>query len=69
MSAGTFNHDLRVQHRRRPAAPRVDEHQSDSEVDIAAGSGDLVTAIQELLSRMPNDLYQAFRVAITGEER
>lgn len=63
-----FKHGLRFVHDRTELAVMFGRHTADSEVDISASSNDLTEACRELLSRMPLDVYQAFKDAINHME-
>jgi hypothetical protein len=59
-------HDLRLTHSRQSQTFVFGVTNADSEIDISTNSDDLTEAFRELLSRMPTDLYQALKDAMSG---
>lgn len=60
-----FHHDIHLAHTRHPLTSPVGAlGEASSSVSISVDSTDLVEAMQELLSRMPNDLYAALKQAL-----
>ena len=59
-----FNHTIWIRHDRNSMTDTLGDHPSESEVEITSNSSDLTEAVREALSRMPNDLYAAFKEAM-----
>jgi len=59
-----FKHTIRLMHDREPLTSRLDKADSDSDIEINVQSMDLQAAWEELLTRMPTDLYEALRRAM-----
>jgi hypothetical protein len=64
----TYEHELELLHRRRAIYSSLDERGADSRTEVHASSTDLVESVKEMLSRLPNDVYGAFREALNGIE-
>ena len=59
-----FSHTLRFTHDRVPLTVTLSKASADSDLEINSRSDDLQTAWEELLTRMPSDLYEALRRAM-----
>lgn len=59
-----FTHDLHLSHTRHPIAPWSSKYDASSSISISTDSNDLVEACTELLTRMPPDVYEAFKKAM-----
>ncbi len=66
MSSGPFHHTLTLKHERQDIAPAMgDQPPADSRITVNADGRSLVECVKEVLSRLPNDVYAAFQIAIT----
>lgn len=55
-------HEIRIEHERRPLDREFGTPEAESSrLSIESYGHDLETVVREVVSRMPNDLYAAFR--------
>jgi hypothetical protein len=64
-----FHHDIHFAHTRHPLTASMGDADTSSAISISVDSADLVEALSELLSRLPNDLYAALKSALGMVER
>lgn len=60
--ASIFEHEVHIEHERRPLDRVFGEPEADSSrLTIESYGHNLETTVREVVSRMPSDLYAAFR--------
>jgi len=60
-----FHHDIHLAHTRHPIATTFTDADASSAISISVDSNDLVEAMTELLSRLPEDLKTALQIAFS----